>query len=138
VKKFVIFIFIIFALTEKSQAECSIFIPVKNFWHAGYVIEFDFDSILRRKNFIEVENQDLSSTVLKIEGSEIKEQFFRYAFTRLSVSTQSKNYHYSYSVRCMTQLCGVSDFVKSFNKSMKSLLEKHPGCVEDNAHTFLD
>lgn len=78
---------------------------------------------------IEVEDESLAELILLVEGEEAEERYFHHAVARLSISDKfGKSLEYKESIRCFTQLCGIRDFVKSFNSAYKKLLKNHPKC----------
>jgi hypothetical protein len=122
-------IVLIILSSAMTQASCKVFIPVKEFLHAGYTIYFDFETILKNKNMEETNEELKADYTLVANGFELEERYFNYAATNLTINDMSgKSHEYQERVRCLTQLCGVSDFSKSFNKVFRKLLKIHPSC----------
>lgn len=126
---------LIFALivlnSSLAQAtdNCKVYIPVKDYWHAGYTIYFEFGNFLKEKKMIEVERVDEANFILLVDGEEAEERYFHHANARLSMTDKlGKSLEYKESIRCLTQLCGIADFGKSFNRAYKKLLKNHPAC----------
>ena len=67
---------------------------------------------------------DKFNLVLKLEGIE-QEGRFHHAVAVLELGS----YKVRESVTCYTQLCGVSDYGKAFNKSYKKLSKLIPACL---------
>jgi hypothetical protein len=124
-----LFFILLLSIVKFSHAECDVFIPIKDFWHAGYVIHFDLDPFMKSKNLVEVYDQSQANSVLRIKGFEVKEKFFNYAHSEITVTTKTQTYIYQDSKRCLTQLCGVSDFTKTFNRSLRKMIKGHPECA---------
>ena len=112
-----------------EASDCKVFIPVKDFLHAGHTIYFDFGTILKAKKMEETYEVLKADLTLVADGVELEERYFNYAFASLTINYKSgKSYEYKERVRCLTQLCGVSDFAKSFNKVFRKLLKIHAPC----------
>jgi hypothetical protein len=123
---------VFFAMTSfiaQASNNCKVFIPTKDYWHAGYTIYFDFENILKEKKMVEVYEQSNADFILLVEGNELEERYFHHAFAKLSLNQKSgKSLEYTDSRRCFTQFCGIADFAKSFNRAYRKLLKNHPVC----------
>jgi hypothetical protein len=115
-----------------SHSNCKVFIPEKVFLHAGLEINFDFSKILKDKNYYEVlTNNEGHDYEVHIQGIEPDRNHFHFAETLITfLDSQRDLVKAGGSVRCFTQNCGVGDFAKSFNKSMKSFAKNIPPCQD--------
>ena len=106
-----------------AQANCQVYAPEKEFYNSGYVLTFDFTKMLNDKKYTEVYSPDVADFVLKLEGIEQEGRFHR-AVAVLEMGP----YKVQVSIVCYTQLCGISDYGKAFNKSYKKLSALIPDC----------
>jgi hypothetical protein len=121
--RFLIIVSILLLHIAQAVATCQVYVPEKEFYNSGYVITFDFTKMLNDKNYTEVYFSEDADYVLKLEGIE-QEGRFHHAVAVLEMG----NYKVRESVTCYTQLCGVSDYGKAFNKSYKKLAKLIPAC----------
>ena len=121
--RFLIIASILLSQVALAVANCQVYIPEKEFYNSGYVITFDFTKMLHDKNYTEVYSPEKADFVLNLEGIE-QEGRFHHAVAVLEMGS----YKVRESVTCYTQLCGVSDYGKAFNKSYKKLSALIPVC----------
>lgn len=121
--RFLLIASILFAQMALAQANCQVYVPEKEFYNSGYVITFDFTKMLTPKNYIEVYSPEVADFELKLQGIE-QEGRFHHAVAVLEMGS----YKVRESVTCYTQLCGVSDYGKAFNKAYKKLSDLIPAC----------
>lgn len=120
--------FIIIALfltlnLSAAEANCRVFVPVKEFDNSGYSIRFDFTKLFSEKGYSEVFSADEANHLLLIEGDESEGNFHKAIGMMKMNDLLVKE-----SVTCFTQWCGISDFGKAFNKTYKSFAKKIPAC----------
>lgn len=128
-KLFISALIVIISSLAQASNNCKVYIPIKDYWHAGYTIYFEFGNFLKEKNMIEVEDESQADFILLVDGEEAQERYFHHAVARLSMNDKlGKGIEYKESIRCLTQLCGIRDFGKSFNSAYKKLLKNHPKC----------
>ncbi|MBA2404096.1 MAG: hypothetical protein H0V66_04940 [Bdellovibrionales bacterium] len=106
-----------------AYANCQVFVPVKEFYNSGYVINFDFTKMLSEKNYKEVYSASEADFELKLEGIEQEGRLHK-AVAILEMGA----YKAQESVTCYTQYCGVSDYGKAFSRSYKKLSKLIPAC----------
>lgn len=127
-KTMIIFFLFLLPLAQASE-NCKVYIPIKDYWHAGYTIYFEFGNFLNEKKMVEVDQESKADFILLVEGEEAEERYFHHAVARLSMNTKlGKSLEYKESIRCLTQFCGIADFAKSFNRAYRKLLKNHPVC----------
>jgi hypothetical protein len=113
--------------TLTAQAsDCLVHIPEKVFYHHGYTINFDFDSLLKSKGFFETTDRSAPGKLI-MEGIEQEGRFHR-AVGRLEFFFKGESFKAEESVVCLTQLCALADYAKAFNKSYKKLSGIMPSC----------
>jgi hypothetical protein len=113
-----------------AQSNCKVYIPVKEYLHAGLTIQFDFTKILKEKNYTEVfsPNED-HSWEIHVKGEEPTRNHFNYAEGSLILThIDGTEKVFKGSVICFTQYCAISDFGKSFNKAYKQMNKAASSC----------
>ena len=108
----------------QAFANCRVYIPEKEFNHDGYTVYFDFTEMLGKKNYTEVSDQTEADHILYIEGVEVRGPRFRSAKSVMTIG----DLKVEESKLCLTQLCSIRDFAKSFIKSYKKLSKIIPAC----------
>ncbi len=112
------------------QADCKVFVPVKDFNYAGIPVRFDFYSIFYAKGFEEVAHIGEANFELVLSDEE-SEGTFHKAIVRMEMkdldSGKSKLF-IEEKKTCYTQYCGVSDFQKVWVKAYKKLNKSLKKC----------
>jgi hypothetical protein len=100
---------------------CKVYIPEKEYLHAGLTIRFDFTKMLQDKNYTEVFTPNEGhSWEIHVRGEEPTRNRFNYAEGSLILANiDGTEKVFKGSVICFTQYCAISDFGKSFNKAYK-------------------
>jgi hypothetical protein len=113
-----------------SFATCKVFIPEKEYLHAGLTIRFDFTKLLQAKNYTEVLSpHEGHSWEIHIKGEEPTRNYFNYAEASfILVNEDGNEKSFMKSVICLTQSCAISDFGKSFNKAYKLMNKTASSC----------
>lgn len=107
-----------------ARANCRVFIPEREFHHdSGYSINFNFQALLRPKNYTEVPSREEADQELIVKGTEQTGRIHR-ALARMEMG----NLKVEDSVMCFTQLCGVGDYAQAFNKVYKKFSKQLPVC----------
>lgn len=114
----------IFFITDASWASCRVYIPNKLFSHAGYSIQFDFTEVLQKKGYTEVTRSPEADHTLDLEGTERIGRRFHFAEAQISMS----GIRGSFEKVCITQLCGIQDFARSFLKAYRQFDRNLPRC----------
>jgi hypothetical protein len=127
-KFLLIFLFSIMSL--KSEASCEVYIPFKEFHHAGYTIYFDFTKILEKKQYQETRDPNEARFLVVIHGQERKGRYFRHADVSITLLDRSETsiLAINESVRCLTQYCSIGDFAKAFINAYKKFGNKLKIC----------
>jgi hypothetical protein len=113
-----------------AKANCKVYIPVKEYLHAGLTIQFDFTKMLTDKNYTEVFTPyEGHSWEVHVKGEEPSRNRFNYAEGLLSlVHGHGPEIIGKGSVICFTQYCAISDFGKSFRKAYAQLVKAMSIC----------
>lgn len=120
----VVLILSMMLVTKLAFAQCRVFVPERIFHHdSGYSINFDFYSLLQPKGYKEVAFEEEADDVLRVAGVELDGRFHKAQASMVMgavkvIETQT----------CMTQLCGISDYAKAFNKAYKKFSKQLPAC----------
>jgi hypothetical protein len=115
---------VLFLLPGVTLAECRVYIPEKEFLHSsGYAIQFDFESILTPRGYVEVIDPSTSDLVLTVSGQEVEGRFHRaraeMRFGSLQITEEKI---------CFTQWCGIQDYASAFRKAYRSLGRRISNC----------
>jgi hypothetical protein len=112
-----------------ATKRCQVYIPEKEFNHYGYVIRFDFGDFLSKRSMMEVPTEQEADFLILIEGVERAERYFHYADGVIRVQDKSGAVmEVRESLRCLTQLCGIRDYGKAFQKAYLKLDKTYPKC----------
>lgn len=120
-----------------ASADCKVYVPEKEYLHAGLTIQFDFTKMLTDKNYTEVFSPDEAhSWEIHLKGEEPTRNHFNYAEGSLIfVSEDGTEKTFKGSVICFTQNCAISDFGKSFRKAYTQMAKTMPLCRVSARHS---
>jgi hypothetical protein len=132
--KTILLIAILFPILAHSN--CKVYIPEKEYLHAGLTIRFDFTKMLQDKNYTEVFSpNEEHSWEIHVKGEEPTRNHFNYAEGSLIlVNEDGTEKAFKGSVICFTQYCAISDFGKSFRKAYTQLAKTIPACRVSPRH----
>ncbi len=111
-------------VTNLAFAQCKVFVPERIFYHdSGYSINFDFYSLLQPKGYMEVASAEEADHVLTVLGTELEGRFHKAQASMVMGSVKVIE-----TKTCLTQLCGISDYAKAFNKAYKKFSKQLQSC----------
>ena len=92
--------------------------------------------MLKDKKYTEVYSVDEDHVYeIHIKGEDPTRNHFNFAeASMILVSPDGSEQAYKNSARCLTQLCGINDFGKSFRKAYTQLAKALPACRESSRH----
>ena len=123
---------LLLTVSFNTWSACNVYITSPGYHHeSGHTIQFNFGPMLSERGYSLVVEESKANFLLDIDGEERQGKYLPQAFTQMIFrSTSGQVLESETSVRCYTQACGVSDFIKSFNKSYRAMAKKLASCKE--------